>query len=145
MLRKLPYRILAVGKIKKAWIQQGIEIYLKRMPGLSIIEIKDSNPKKEAQLINQKLNINERLIVISEEGKKMSSLDFSNYLMRVGSQRILFALGGPNGFDPKIKDEAYSTLSLSSMTFTHEIARLILLEQIYRAQTITDGSPYHRE
>ena len=145
MLRKLPYRILAVGKIRKAWIQEGIEIYLKRMPGLGIVEIKDSNPKKEAQLINQKLNINERLIVISEEGKKMSSLDFSNYLMRVGSQRILFALGGPNGFDPKIKDEAYSTLSLSSMTFTHEIARLILLEQIYRAQTITDGSPYHRE
>ena len=144
MTRNLPYRILAVGKIRKPWIKNGIEIYLKRLNGLSILEIKDSNPQKEAELINKKLNENEKLIVVSEDGAHMSSIQFSKYLIKLGSQPVLFALGGPDGFDPKIKNKAYSTLSLSSMTFTHEIARLILLEQIYRAQTIIQGSPYHR-
>ena len=145
MLNPSRYRILAVGKVRKAWIQEGLDLYLKRLPGLEITELRDSNnPKKEAEAIKAQLKNNEVLIALMEEGQPLASIPFSKYLKTFGSQRFAFVIGGPNGIASEIKNAAQLQLSLSPMTFPHEIARLLLVEQLYRATTIIQGGPYHR-
>tara|TARA_Y100001968_G_scaffold109624_1_gene99176 strand:- start:51 stop:488 length:438 start_codon:yes stop_codon:yes gene_type:complete len=144
MLNISRYKIIAVGKVKKQWIQSGIEIYLKRLPGLKVIEIKDSDPKKETLAIKEHLNRKELLITLNEYGKSYTSKDFTKKLQESNHQVITFAIGGPNGLSPEINNAASWQLSLSPLTFPHEFARLLLLEQIYRAQTISQGGPYHK-
>ncbi|WP_269623134.1 23S rRNA (pseudouridine(1915)-N(3))-methyltransferase RlmH [Prochlorococcus marinus] len=139
------YRIIAVGKIRKSWIQTALNLYIKRLPGLLITEIKDSNINKEAQAIRSSLKQDELLIALSEEGESLTSIAFSNRLQKLGSQRIAFIIGGPDGLSPDIKSLAHYCFSISPMTFPHEIARFLLLEQIYRATTIANRGPYHRE
>ncbi|WP_320668436.1 23S rRNA (pseudouridine(1915)-N(3))-methyltransferase RlmH [Prochlorococcus sp. MIT 1307] len=138
------YRILAIGKIRKKWISEGLELYLKRLPGLTITELKDSSPQKEADAIQTQLKNNETLIILMEEGRPLASIPFAEYLKALGSKRLVFVIGGANGIAPEIKKMADLCLSLSPMTFPHEIARLLLVEQIYRATTIIHGGPYHR-
>ena len=138
------YRIIAIGKVRKTWIQEGLNLYLKRLPGLSITELRDNNPTKEFQAINTSIKRGEILIALSEEGEAFSSLDFCNHLQKLSSQRIVFAIGGPNGLPPQTKAIAHSCVSLSLLTFPHEIARLLLVEQLYRASTILSGKPYHK-
>ena len=145
MLPLSKYQIYAVGKVRKKWIQDGIASYLKRLPGLTIHEVKDSTPQKEGKVIQSLLKKNELLIVLTEEGDPISSVPFSKQLQVFGSQRISFAIGGAEGIDNQLKKSATILLSLSRMTFPHEIALLLLVEQIYRAQTISQASPYHRE
>ncbi len=144
MLNTSRYRIIAIGKIKKLWISDGINTYKKRLPNLSIIEVKSSNLNKEANDITSLLKENEVLIPLCEKGEILSSIDFSNRLQELGSKRLTFIIGGADGLAPKIKSLAHFSLSLSPLTFPHEIARLLLLEQIYRASTIAHGTPYHR-
>ena len=144
MLNPSRYRIFAIGKVRKRWIKEGIELYLKRLPGLTIMELRDSNPKKEAASIQSQCRNDEILIVLTEEGKPLASIPFAEYLKTFGSQRLVFVIGGANGIAPEIKASAHLLLSLSSMTFPHEIARLLLVEQLYRATTILQGGPYHR-
>ena len=138
------YRILAIGKIKKKWIQEGLDLYQKRIPDLTIIQLRDSNPQREAQSIYSALRKDEDLIVLTEEGERLSSIDLSHRLQNAGSKRLAFAIGGEDGLTPDIKKSAKWMLSLSPLTFPHEIARLLLLEQLYRARTIHSGGPYHR-
>ncbi len=138
-------RILAVGKIRKPWIQSGINLYLKRLPGLSITEIRDSTIKKEASIIRASLHNSELLIPLCEEGEIFTSPAFSKRLQTITSKRIVFLIGGANGICPDIKNTAYTLFSLSPLTFPHEIARLLLVEQLYRADAIAKGGPYHRE
>ena len=137
-------RILAVGKIRKEWIKSGLNVYKKRLPNLSIIEIKDSNINKEAETIRSLIRPNEFTIALCEEGQQLTSLHFSNKIQTLSSGRLVFILGGANGLSPRIKNTAHLHLSLSSMTFPHELAQLLLLEQLYRATTIIQGGPYHR-
>ena len=144
MLNPSRYRILAVGKVRKGWIQEGLNLYLKRLPGLTITELKDSNPQKEAETIKTQLKSNETLIALMEEGEPLASIPFAECLKKFGSQRLVFVIGGANGIAPEIKALADIRLSISHMTLPHEIARLLLIEQIYRATTIIQGSPYHR-
>tara|TARA_Y100001968_G_scaffold50564_1_gene41261 strand:- start:37459 stop:37932 length:474 start_codon:yes stop_codon:yes gene_type:complete len=144
LLNPSRYRILAVGKIKKDWIQKGLNVYLKRLPGLSISEIRDSNPQKEAENIISKLRKDESIIALSEEYTTFSSIKFSEKLCGFGNQRLVFIIGGSNGIGQELKNIAQWKLSLSPLTFPHEIARLLLIEQIYRAQSILSKSPYHR-
>ncbi len=144
MIKPSYYSILAVGKVRKKWVEEGIKVYLKRLPGLKIIELRDSNPRKEAKAIDAQLKSNEIRIVLAEEGEALPSIHFAEYLKRFGSQRLAFVIGGANGIAPEIKASAHSQLSLSHMTFPHEVARLLLIEQLYRATTIIQGSPYHR-
>ena len=143
-LNSIRYRILTIGKAHKSWIKSGIKLYLKRMPKLTIIELRNSNLKQEAKLIKNALKADEILVALTEEGDLMSSTTFSQHLQEIDHQRLAFVIGGPDGLDPEIKSLARWKLSLSRMTFPHEIARLLLIEQIYRAQTIAEGSPYHR-
>ena len=144
MLKPSRYRIFAVGKVRKTWIRQGLETYLKRLPGLTIIELRDSNPKKEAEAIEIALQNDEVLVVLTEEGESLSSKDFTQRLQSLGSQRLAFVIGGAEGIDDELKTSSRWHLSLSQMTFPHEIARLLLVEQLYRSLSILQGSPYHR-
>ncbi len=144
MLNPSRYRILAIGKIRKSWIQEGISLYIKRLPGLEISELRDSNPKKEALAIRNSLRNNELTVVLDEKSNPLSSIQFANHLKTFENQRLVFIVGGSEGIDSEIKNLASWKLSLSPLTFPHEIARLILVEQLFRAQSIIQGSPYHR-
>lgn len=137
-------RILAVGKVRKDWVKDGISLYLKRLPGLTITELRDSTPEKEAEAIRQALRADELPVILMEQGKTLDSVAFSERLSAFGAQRLAFVIGGADGITPTLKASAAWQLSLSPMTFPHELARLLLLEQLFRAQAIRSGSPYHR-
>ncbi len=140
--------IIAVGKLKKPWIQAGIQELLKRIPEVTLLEVKDSTPEKEAlEIINRYKAVvphRSRLIALSEEGELMTSVEFADLVQAQGSDPLVFAIGGPNGIAPSLKQIAFKILSLSPMTFPHELARLLLVEQLYRAKTILNNGSYHR-
>lgn len=137
-------RILAIGKVRRAWIREGIDLYLKRLPGLSIVELKDSNPTKEAEAIRSTIQPEESLVVLMEQGPPLTSLAFAARIETYAADRIAFVLGGADGISQDLKQQASWQLSLSSMTYPHELARLMLVEQLYRARSIHQGTPYHR-
>ena len=137
-------RVLAVGKVRRGWIQEGIDLYRKRLPGLEVIELRDSTPQKEADAIQAALRSDERLIALMEEGDTLGSIPFARRLERYGNERLAFVIGGADGLTAELKARASWRLSLSPMTFPHELARLMLIEQLFRAQAILQGSPYHR-
>ncbi|WP_043370140.1 23S rRNA (pseudouridine(1915)-N(3))-methyltransferase RlmH [Cyanobium sp. PCC 7001] len=138
-------RIIAVGKVRKGWVREGVEVYRRRLPGLTIVELKDSDPAREAQAVRAELRSDEQLITLSEEGRPFRSVELAAHLGHCGSDRLAFVIGGADGLDPALRARARWQLSLSALTFPHELARLLLLEQLYRAQTILQGGPYHRE
>ena len=137
-------RVLAVGKIRRGWIQEGIDLYRKRLPGLEVIELRDSTPQKEADAIQAALRSDEHLIALMEEGDTLASIPFARRLERYGNERLAFVIGGADGLTAELKARASWRLSLSPMTFPHELARLMLIEQLFRSQAILQGSPYHR-
>ena len=139
------YKIIAVGKIKKKWILEGIEMYLKRLPGLEVIEIKDNNQTKEEHMIKEIISKNEILVTLNENGQSFTSKQLTTKLLNSHNQNIIFVIGGASGLSPSFNNSASWQLSLSPLTFPHEIARLLLIEQLYRAKTITQGGPYHKE
>ena len=139
------YKIIAIGKIKKRWIQEGIEMYLKRLPGLEVIEVKDSNQIKEEHTIKEIISKNEILVTLNENGQSFSSKQLARKLLNSYNQKIIFVIGGASGLSSSLNNSASWQLSLSPLTFPHEIARLLLIEQLYRAKTITQGGPYHKE
>ena len=144
MLNISHYKIIAIGKTKKKWIQEGIEMYLNRLPGLKVIEVKDSTQIKEANTIKEIIKKNETLVTLSENGQCFTSKQFAKKLLNCNTQNITFAIGGSTGLSPSLNSSAAWQLSLSSLTFPHEIARLLLIEQLYRAKTISLGGPYHK-
>lgn len=135
--------ILTVGKNKEAWLNEAISIYIKRLKAKVKLEIKlySSTEELEKQLIEKKA-----LIVLDETGKSYTSEQFSSFIFkeleRQGA-RLSFVIGGAEGFSQGFKDKNL-LLSLSKMTFTHQMARLFLAEQIYRAFEIERNSPYHK-
>ena len=155
----LHLNIIIVGKLKeKYWLEAEAE-YLKRLSAfikLNIIELKEESftekdpiefiKKKEGEKI---INVLEKikdsfLIALEEKGKQYSSVDFSKQITKWSENKSLtFIIGGPLGLDPEIVKKANSTLSLSSLTFTHQMTRVILLEQIYRAMMIGQNRKYH--
>jgi 23S rRNA (pseudouridine1915-N3)-methyltransferase len=137
-------RVIAVGKLRKPWLQEGALLYLKRLPGLEITELRDGGMAREAQAIRAALRPGEELVVLTEEGDSLSSLAFARQLEGSGSSRLAFVIGGADGLEPALKAQAAWALSLSPMTLPHELARLLLLEQLYRALSIQQGGPYHR-
>jgi len=137
-------RVLAVGRVRKRWIQEGLATYLQRLPGLEVCELKDANPEREGLAILAALRSEERLVVLGEEGERMGSVALAGRLQGSGSERLAFAIGGADGLDAAVKARASWALSLSPLTFPHELARLLLLEQLYRALSIQQGGAYHR-
>ena len=120
-------------------------MYLKRLPGLEVIEIKDSNQTKEENMIKEIISKNEILVTLNENGQSFTSKQLATKLLNSHNQKIIFVIGGASGLSTSLNNSASWQLSLSPLTFPHEIARLILIEQLYRAKTITQGSPYHKE
>ncbi|MEM6835449.1 MAG: 23S rRNA (pseudouridine(1915)-N(3))-methyltransferase RlmH [Cyanobacteria bacterium P01_C01_bin.120] len=137
-------KLLAVGKIKKGWIREGLEVYQKRLPELEILEIKDSTLEKEGEQLLAQLKGRDRLIALTEIGQCYSSVEFAQFLSRAESGSLAFVIGSAAGLSEAVKRSAVQQLSLSPMTFPHELARLLLLEQLYRAKSILQGSNYHK-
>lgn len=137
-------KIIAVGKVKKNWLQDGIAMYQKRLPEVNLVEIKDAEPAQAAEKLRSLLKTHDRLIVLSEDGNTFDSIQFARWLGRGASGTQVFFIGGPTGVSTDLKQQAQAVLSLSPMTFPHEIARLLLLEQLYRAKTLLQGGSYHK-
>ena len=137
MLQTNRLSIYAIGKIKKNWIRDGINQYKKRMPDLIINELKSFN-------INNLRFKNNIIISLSEEGKQFNSIELTSLLLNFKNKKIIFLIGDADGISSDVKKKSDLLLSLSPLTFPHELARLILLEQIYRAISISNNSPYHR-
>ena len=136
MLQTNRLSINAIGKIKKNWIREGINQYKKRMPDLIINESKSFNIDN--------IQVNTIIICLSEEGESFSSIELTSLLLNFKNKKINFLIGDADGIPLDIKEKSHLLLSLSPLTFPHELARLILLEQIYRAISISNNSPYHR-
>ena len=137
MLQSNRLTIYAIGKIKKDWIRDGINQYKKRMPELIINELKTFN-------INNLRSSNNIIISLSEEGKQFNSIELCSLLLNFKNKKVIFLIGDSDGISADIKENSDIILSLSPLTFPHELARLILIEQIYRAISISNNSPYHR-
>ena len=104
--------------------------------------------EKEGELILKMLQPGDYLVLLDEHGKSFTSMEFATYLerkMHVVSKRLVFVIGGPYGFSEAVYKAASEKISLSKMTFSHQMIRLIFVEQIYRAMTILNNEPYHHE
>ena len=135
-------KIIAVGKVKKGWLKEGIALYEKRLPEVTIVEIKDSGKEAEADKLLSTIKGQDRLAVLSEYGKEYNSVAFSKWLATEAFGTLVLFIGGPEGISDRLKQ--YPLISLSSMTFPHELARLMLVEQLYRAKTILQNGRYHK-
>jgi 23S rRNA (pseudouridine1915-N3)-methyltransferase len=152
---------LTVGKTTEAYLKTGIDIYVNRLKHyakLNVIEIdelkntktltRDQQKAKEAELILKKIAPLDHVILLDENGMELSSQQFAAYIDKkaLGSvTHLVFIVGGPYGFDTSVYERANDKLSLSAMTFSHQMVRLFFVEQLYRAFTIIKGEPYHHQ
>lgn len=153
--------LLCVGKTDDSYLQEGISKYASRLKHyikFSIVEIPDlKNTKnlsfeqqknKEAELIMKQISATDYVVLLDDKGKEYTSKAFSEFLNQgmiksIGS--MVFIIGGPYGFDEQIYQRADMKLSLSKMTFSHQMVRLFFTEQLYRSFTILRNEPYHHE
>lgn len=154
-------RLIAVGKTDHAAIQDLLEEYTKRLGfyikfELEIIpDLKNSKnlseaaqKEKEGELILKKVQTSDEFVLLDEQGKQYSSVDFSDYLqkkMNAGLKQLIFVIGGPYGFSEEVYQRANGKISLSKMTFSHQMVRVFFVEQLYRAFTILKNEPYHHQ
>ncbi|MEO6150758.1 MAG: 23S rRNA (pseudouridine(1915)-N(3))-methyltransferase RlmH [Mucilaginibacter sp.] len=152
---------LTVGKTEDAYLKDGIDKYVKRLKHYTKLEIIDlpelKNTKaltpeqqktKEAELILKKITPLDHVVLLDEKGTEFSSKQFAAYLDKKAissTSAIFFIVGGPYGFDQSVYTRANDKLSLSQMTFSHQMIRLLFVEQLYRAYTIIKGEPYHHD
>lgn len=104
--------------------------------------------EKEAELILKALQPGDYLVLLDEGGREFRSVEFAAFMeqkMNTIPKRLIFLVGGPYGFSPKVYEAAREKISLSRMTFSHQMVRLLFVEQLYRAMTIIHGTPYHHE
>ena len=153
--------LIVVGKTEDKYLIEGIEKYLGRLKhyiGFNMVvipEVKNTKnlttaqqKSKEAELILKHINNPDLVMLMDEKGKKFTSVQFSNYLNKqmIGSvQHLVFVIGGPYGFNDEVYNRANGKISLSDMTFSHQMVRLFFVEQLYRAFSILKGEPYHHE
>lgn len=154
-------KLLLVGKTVEKYLREGISIYeerLKHYVTFSVEEIpelrqvssltRDQVKAREGELIAARIKPSDFVILLDERGAGFTSLDWARHLeqqMSHNPRDIVFVVGGSFGFSQAVYDRANSKLSLSDMTFSHQLVRLIFMEQIYRAFTIMHGEPYHHE
>lgn len=150
-------KILCVGKIKEDYLVNGIKEYIKRIKAwetIEIIEVKeylsdDINKviEQEGENILEKIQVNDYVITLEIEGKQMTSIELAkkiDSLYTYGNSNITFVIGGSWGLSEKVKKRSSFALSFSKFTFPHQLMRLVLLEQIYRAFTINYHKEYHK-
>ena len=151
--------LLCIGKTGKKFLEEGEQEYLKRLrhylsfqvqiipdikqaKNLSESQIK----QKEGELILEKIGTTDTLILLDERGKEFGSVEFAEYLQdqfNRGGKHLYFVVGGPYGFSDAVYERASGKISLSRMTFSHQMIRLFFIEQVYRAMTILRNEPYH--
>mgnify|MGYP003447723274 CR=1 FL=1 len=153
--------LLTVGKTDKDWVKQGLDIYTSRLKHyiqFSIVEIpelknvsalsKDQIKSKEGELILKNIRQTDDVILLDERGKEYTSVELAKIIqdkISYAGKDIVFVIGGAYGFSDAVYQRSNSKLSLSKMTFSHQMVRAIFAEQIYRAFTIMRGEPYHHE
>ena len=156
-------KIVTVGKLKEKYLKDGIAEYSKRISRFAAVEMieladektpdraSDSENEKildlEGNRILSKIGDREFVVVLAIEGKTLSSEEFSKQLEQAsinGYSTLTFVIGGSLGLSPQVKNRANLSLSFGSLTLPHQLMRLVLVEQIYRAFTIQQGSPYHK-
>lgn len=153
--------LIAVGKTTERYFVDAIDEYKARLKHyipfeLEIIpELKNTKnlseiqqKEKEGELILKQLQTGDYLVLLDEHGREYSSVKFAEYIekkMANVSRRLVFVVGGPYGFSEKVYAAAHEKLSVSKMTFSHQMIRMIFIEQIYRAMTILSNEPYHHE
>lgn len=153
--------LLCIGKTDESFVKTGIENYAKRLKhyihfDISVVpDIKNAKHLtqeqqrvKEGELILRQLGNSDFVVLLDERGTTFRSVEFAKFLEQkmVGSvQHIVFIIGGPYGFSEEVYQRANQQLSLSKMTFSHQMVRLFFVEQFYRAFTILRGEPYHHE
>ena len=149
-------RVLWVGKTQEEWVRRGIEEYAGRVRRYLPLEIGEVREEKGARMeagreaecgrLMKLVPKNTRLIILDERGDELTSSQLAVFLGAErdrGTGELVFAVGGAYGFSEAFRARAAKTLALSRMTFTHQMARIFLLEQIYRGFTILNGEPYH--
>lgn len=153
--------LLTVGKTTRQYVKDGIDDFstrLKRYIPFSIVSLPDiksskalseaMQKEKEGEAILAFLNPSDYAVVLDEHGREYTSVEFADFIRKImlsGRKRLVFIVGGPYGFSEKVYDRADFKISLSKMTFTHEMVRMFFTEQVYRAMTILRGEPYHHE
>ena len=152
--------LLTVGKTDIKWVSEGLEVYssrlrhyipfdIKEIPELKNVSAlsRDQIKTQEGKLILKSVKDSDLLILLDERGREFRSVEFADFLQKKFSQGrdIVFVIGGAYGFSPEVYDRAESMLSLSKMTFSHQMVRTIFVEQLYRALTIMKGESYHHE
>ena len=153
--------LLVIGKTDEPYLQKGLEVFLKRIPHYILFEMKvipdiknsknlseDLQKEKEGELILQQILTSDELFLLDEQGIEISSIGFARFLekkMLSGIKRLVFIIGGPYGFSENVYSRANGKISLSKMTFSHQMVRLIFAEQLYRAFSILKGEPYHHQ
>jgi 23S rRNA (pseudouridine1915-N3)-methyltransferase len=149
-------KVLWVGKTQQEWVREGIEEYSTRIRRYMPLEILETREEKgaaeefmrdrEGDRLARLLPKNGRLVLLDEKGTTMSSPEFADFLGRnrdAAVPELVFAVGGAYGFSQEFRSRAYTMIALSRMTFTHQMVRVFLLEQIYRGFTILNREPYH--
>lgn len=158
---KMKITLLAIGKTGAKYLQEGVEIYTKRigyyvpfdfkvLPDIKTTKSLTTEKQKEleGQQFLSAMQPGDIVVLLDERGKEMTSREFSAYIDRkmvTVSKNLIFVIGGPYGFSKEVYNRANEKLSLSKMTFSHEMIRLFFVEQIYRAMTILKGEPYHHD
>ncbi|TXB65511.1 23S rRNA (pseudouridine(1915)-N(3))-methyltransferase RlmH [Vicingus serpentipes] len=151
-------KLIVIGRTDETYLKDGITKYLERLKhyvNFEFIILNDIKLGKKANIILQKemegklilekVNLNDFLVLLDENGEQFTSMNFSNYIqkrMNAGND-LIFVVGGPFGFSEEIYSRANAKISLSKMTFSHQMVRLFFVEQIYRAFTILKGEKYH--
>ena len=150
--------LIESGKTRDPFIREGVELYrsrviryapfrietvpdLKNTRNLSMKEVME----KEGQLLLKRVRPADHMILLDERGRQYDSISFAEYLNELEGRvsHLLFVIGGPYGFSEEVYKRADATLSLSKLTFSHQLVRVIFMEQLYRAYTILKGEPYH--
>lgn len=161
ILSKMNIKLIAIGKTDNKNLQALIDEYQKRLSFYIkfdleiIVDIKNvknlsetQQKEKEGELILSKITPTDQLILLDENGKNFTSLTFSEELqkkMNAGTKTLVFVIGGPYGFSQSVYEKSNGKISLSAMTFSHQMVRLFFIEQLYRGFTILKNEPYHHQ
>lgn len=153
--------LFLVGKTTQDFVQKGMDEFCSRLKhylpfDIEVLpDIKNTKnfssgqvKEKEGELILKTFQPGDYVVLLDEKGKEFSSLRFADYLgkkMHIIPKRLIFVIGGPYGFSEKVYGVAQEKISLSKMTFSHQLIRLVFTEQLYRAMTILNHEPYHHE
>jgi 23S rRNA (pseudouridine1915-N3)-methyltransferase len=152
-------KLLAIGKTEETYLREGIDLYIKKIVHYFPFEYEElpalkqtknisipEQKKREGEILLKKITASDTVILLDENGKQYSSVEFSDFLqqkMLQNTKQVVFVIGGAYGFSEEVYQRKNQSLSLSVMTFSHQIVRLIFLEQLYRGASIWKNEPYH--